>query len=87
MGGQDEQSPWEFPQPKRSLYRGGEFGNTRLVATKEKLQLSYVVNQDGEVHDTVEILASGRVLSGRGDSAVDGAGARGEAAVRIFIIG
>ena len=87
MGGQDEQSPWEFPQTKRSLYRGGEFGNTRLVATKEKLQLSYVVNQDGEVHDTVEILASGRVLSGRGDSAVDGAGARGEAAVRIFIIG
>ncbi|KAF3949507.1 hypothetical protein CMV_024627 [Castanea mollissima] len=89
MAGQDWQPIWEprpdhptdpiFPQAKRSLYRGGEFGYTRLVATKEKLQLSYVGNHDGEVHDMVEILASGQVLSGSGDSAVDGAGARGEA--------
>ncbi|KAK7819981.1 putative inactive purple acid phosphatase 2 [Quercus suber] len=49
MGGQYAQSTWEprpdhpddpiFPQPKRSLYRRGVFGYTRLVATKEKLQL------------------------------------------------
>lgn len=74
MAGQDWQPTWEprpdhprdpvFPQPKWSLYRGGEFGYTRLVATKEKLTLSYVGNHDGEVHDTVEILASGQVLSG-----------------------
>ena len=94
MAGQDWQPIWEprpdhpndpiFPQAKRSLYRGGEFGYTRLVATKEKLQLSYVGNHDGEVHDMVEILASGQVLSGSGDSSVDGAGARGEAAQSEF---
>lgn len=94
MAGQDWQPIWEprpdhpndpiFPQPKRSLYRGGEFGYTRLVATKEKLQLSYVGNHDGEVHDMVEILASGQVLSGGGASAVDGAGARGEAVQSTF---
>ncbi|XP_074295755.1 putative inactive purple acid phosphatase 2 [Silene latifolia] len=74
MAGQDWQPTWEprpdhtnmpvFPQPTRSLYRGGEFGYTRLFATKEKLTLSYVGNHDGEVHDTVEILANGLVLSG-----------------------
>ncbi|KAF5449545.1 hypothetical protein F2P56_029978 [Juglans regia] len=83
MAGQDWQPIWEprsnhpndpiFPQPKHSLYRGGEFGYTRLVATKEKLTLSYVGNHDGEVHDTVEILASGEVLSGYGAAGVDGA--------------
>ncbi|KAJ9707794.1 hypothetical protein PVL29_000049 [Vitis rotundifolia] len=77
MAGQDWQPTWEprpdhpkdpvFPQPKWSMYRGGEFGYTRLVATKEKLTLSYVGNHDGEVHDTVEILASGQVLSGVGE--------------------
>uniref|UniRef100_A0A2P2KS00 Purple acid phosphatase n=1 Tax=Rhizophora mucronata TaxID=61149 RepID=A0A2P2KS00_RHIMU len=83
MAGQDWQPIWEprpdhsdvpiFPQPERSMYRGGEFGYTRLVATKEKLTLSYVGNHDGEVHDMVEILASGHVLSGGvgvGDDAV-----------------
>ncbi|KAL5553678.1 hypothetical protein UlMin_041079 [Ulmus minor] len=74
MAGQDWQPIWEprpdhtdmpvFPQPERSMYRGGEFGYTRLVATKEKLIFSYVGNHDGEVHDTVEILASGQVLNG-----------------------
>lgn len=76
MAGQDWQPIWEpradhpndpiFPQPGRSLYRGGEFGYTRLVATKEKLAFSYVGNHDGEVHDMVEILASGHVLNGGG---------------------
>ncbi|KAK9750696.1 hypothetical protein RND81_02G214500 [Saponaria officinalis] len=76
MAGQDWQPIWEprpehpdtpvFIQPKRSLYRGGEFGYTRLFATKEKLTLSYVGNHDGEVHDTVEILATGEVISGGG---------------------
>ncbi|KAK7317950.1 hypothetical protein RJT34_02598 [Clitoria ternatea] len=74
MAGQDWQPIWEprpdhpndpiFPQPKHSLYRGGEFGYTRLVATKQKLVFSYVGNHDGEVHDMVEILASGEVISG-----------------------
>ncbi|KAI7995996.1 putative inactive purple acid phosphatase 2 [Camellia lanceoleosa] len=78
MAGQDWQPIWEpradhpndpiFPQPGRSLYRGGEFGYTRLVATKEKLTFSYVGNHDGEVHDMVEILASGHVLNGGGSS-------------------
>lgn len=67
MGGQDSQPLWDrrdghkdsvFPQPKESLYRGGEFGYTRLVATREKLQLTYVGNHDGQVHDTVEIDSS-----------------------------
>lgn len=76
MAGQDWQPIWEprpehtdlpiFPQPKRSIYRGGEFGYTRLVASKEKLTLSYVGNHDGEVHDMVEILATGEVLNGNG---------------------
>ncbi|KAJ4711444.1 Purple acid phosphatase [Melia azedarach] len=76
MAGQDWQPIWEpradhpdvpvFPQPIRSMYRTGEFGYTRLVATKEKLTVSYVGNHDGEVHDMVEILASGQVLNGGG---------------------
>nr|GMD00396.1 probable inactive purple acid phosphatase 2 [Ipomoea batatas] len=76
MAGQDWQPIWEprpnhpdlpiFPQPVRSLYRGGEFGYTKLVATKEKLVFSYIGNHDGEVHDSVEILASGQVLNGDG---------------------
>ncbi|PPD98063.1 hypothetical protein GOBAR_DD04930 [Gossypium barbadense] len=78
MAGQDWQPTWEprpdhphdpvYPQPKRSLYRTGEFGYTRLIATKEKLTLSLVGNHDGEVHDMVEILASGQVLNGGDDN-------------------
>ncbi|KAL1551110.1 putative inactive purple acid phosphatase 9 [Salvia divinorum] len=79
MAGQDWQPIWEpradhltdpiFPQPVRSLYRGGEFGYVRLVANREKLTLSYVGNHDGEVHDAVEIMASGKVLNGVGRAA------------------
>ncbi|KAG5522446.1 hypothetical protein RHGRI_034582 [Rhododendron griersonianum] len=82
MAGQDWQPIWEpradhpddpiFPQASRSLYRGGEFGYTRLVANKEKLTFSYVGNHDGEVHDTVEILASGQVLNGDGGGSTAG---------------
>lgn len=78
MAGQDWQPIWQprpdhpdvpiYPQPKQSLYRGGEFGYTRLVATKEKLVLSYVGNHDGQVHDTVEILASGEFVNGDRDA-------------------
>ncbi|KAL6573500.1 prolyl aminopeptidase [Orobanche hederae] len=74
MAGQDWQPVWQprpdhlndpiFPQPVRSMYRGGEFGYVRLVANREKLTVSYVGNHDGETHDVVEILASGRVFSG-----------------------
>ncbi|CAA2975789.1 probable inactive purple acid phosphatase 2 [Olea europaea subsp. europaea] len=74
MAGQDWQPIWQprpdhltdpiFPQPVRSLYRGGEFGYVRLVANKDMLTLSYVGNHDGEVHDVVEIMASGQVLNG-----------------------
>lgn len=75
MAGQDWQPIWEprpddpiFPQPDRSMYHGGEF--------KEKLTLiTYVGNQDGQMHDMVEILASGEVLSG-GDSISKEAGDR-----------
>ncbi|KAL3631217.1 prolyl aminopeptidase [Castilleja foliolosa] len=75
MAGQDWQPVWQprpdhlndpiFPQPLRSMYRGGEFGYVRLFANKKKLTLSYVGNHDGEVHDVVEILASGRVFNGQ----------------------
>ena len=67
MAGQDWQPIWTpredhrdvpiFPQPERSMYRGGEFGYTRLSATRKKLVLEYVGNHDGEVHDTLEILS------------------------------
>ncbi|CAN7003202.1 hypothetical protein Bca4012_052123 [Brassica carinata] len=77
MAGKETQPIWEprpnhpdvpiFPQPARSMYRGGEFGYTRLVADKERLTISYVGNHDGEVHDVVEILASGEVISGSSD--------------------
>ncbi|CAH9101022.1 unnamed protein product [Cuscuta europaea] len=80
MAGQDWQPIWEprathpdvpiFPQPVRSMYRGGEFGYTKLVATKEKLKFSYIGNHDGEVHDMVEILASGQVLNGDGGDGI-----------------
>lgn len=89
MAGQDWQPIWQprpdhltdpiFPQPVRSLYRGGEFGYVRLEANKEKLTLSYVGNHDGEVHDVVEIMASGQVLNGRATDG--GANADGGAAV------
>ncbi|KAL6838215.1 hypothetical protein ACP4OV_031963 [Aristida adscensionis] len=65
MAGQDYQPSWEprpnhpdvpiFPQPERSMYRVGEFGYTKLVATREKLTLTYIGNHDGQVHDMVEI--------------------------------
>ncbi|CAA3028887.1 probable inactive purple acid phosphatase 2 [Olea europaea subsp. europaea] len=74
MAGHDWQPIWQprrdaltipiFPQPIRSLYRGGEFGYVRLVANKEKVTLYYVGNHDGEVHDVVEIMSSGQVLNG-----------------------
>lgn len=74
MAGQDWQPIWQprpnhldvpiFPQPERSLFRSGEFGYIRLTANKEKLTLSYIGNHDGEVHDTVEILASGQMFNG-----------------------
>lgn len=80
MGGQDWQPIWQprpnhpglpiFPQPEQSMYRTGEFGYTRLVANKEKLTVSFVGNHDGEVHDTVEMLASGEVISGNKDDTV-----------------
>ncbi|KAH0916462.1 hypothetical protein HID58_030908 [Brassica napus] len=80
MAGQDWQPIWEprpnhpglpiFPQPEQSMYRTGEFGYTRLVANKEKLTVSFVGNHDGEVHDTVEMLASGEVISGSKDDTV-----------------
>ncbi|EEF50779.1 Nucleotide pyrophosphatase/phosphodiesterase, putative [Ricinus communis] len=89
MAGQDWQPIWQprvdhpddpiFPQPEQSMYRGGEFGYTRLVATKKKLTFSYVGNHDGEVHDMMEILASGQVYSGNA-GVNDVAGARIEAA-------
>ncbi|WOL10454.1 hypothetical protein Cni_G19209 [Canna indica] len=76
MAGQDWQPIWEprpdhtnvpiFPQPERSMYRGGEFGYTRLIATREKLTLSYIGNHDGQVHDVVEIL-SGHVMKSGGE--------------------
>eukprot|EP00268_Persea_americana_P063700 TRINITY_DN8292_c0_g2_i1.p1 TRINITY_DN8292_c0_g2~~TRINITY_DN8292_c0_g2_i1.p1 ORF type:complete len:642 (-),score=83.02 TRINITY_DN8292_c0_g2_i1:437-2362(-) len=68
MAGQDWQPIWEprpdhpkdpiYPQPDRSMYRGGEFGYTRLVATRAKLTLSYVGNHDGKTHDVLEIPAT-----------------------------
>ncbi|KAJ6843305.1 putative inactive purple acid phosphatase 2 [Iris pallida] len=89
MAGQDWQPIWEprsdhqdvpiFPQPERSMYRGGEFGYTRLVATREKLTLTYIGNHDGEMHDMVEIL-SGKTLNSTSDVAAkvdDEVGAKG----------
>ncbi|PIA62993.1 hypothetical protein AQUCO_00200780v1 [Aquilegia coerulea] len=81
MGGQDWQPIWEprpdhptdpvYPQPDRSLFRGGEFGYTRLFATKEKLTLTYIGNHDGEPHDILEILAPGQDLNGNSGDAVE----------------
>nr|GEW97814.1 probable inactive purple acid phosphatase 2 [Tanacetum cinerariifolium] len=75
MAGAEWQPTWKprsnhpdmpvFPQPARSIYRGGEFGYTRLTANKERLTLTYIGNHDGEVHDVVEIMASGEVVSGK----------------------
>lgn len=94
MAGQDWQPIWEprpdhpdlpvFPQPERSVYRGGEFGYTRLVATREKLTFSYVGNHDGEVHDQVVILASGRVVNGDEDIVGDGDGNEAEEVESTF---
>ncbi|CAN6902162.1 unnamed protein product [Brassica oleracea] len=81
MAGQDWQPIWQprpnhpglpiFPQPEQSMYRTGEFGYTRLVANKEKLTVSFVGNHDGEVHDTVEMLVSGEVISGSKEDTVN----------------
>uniref|UniRef100_A0A0A9DP04 Calcineurin-like phosphoesterase domain-containing protein n=1 Tax=Arundo donax TaxID=35708 RepID=A0A0A9DP04_ARUDO len=68
MAGQDYQPSWEprpdhpdvpiFPQPERSMYRSGEFGYTKLIATREKMTLMYIGNHDGQVHDMVEIFSA-----------------------------
>ncbi|KAI3847868.1 hypothetical protein MKX03_002338, partial [Papaver bracteatum] len=50
-----------FPQPEISLFRTGEFGYTRLFATKEKLTITFLGSHDGEPHDMVEILDSGNI--------------------------
>ncbi|RZS14845.1 hypothetical protein BHM03_00046603 [Ensete ventricosum] len=83
MAGQDWQPIWEprpdhtdvpiYPQPERSMYRGGEFGYTRLVATREKLTLSYIGNHDGQVHDRVEIL-SGQILKSEDEKILQSGG-------------
>ncbi|XP_072956300.1 probable inactive purple acid phosphatase 2 [Typha angustifolia] len=80
MGGQDWQPTWEprpdhrnvpiFPQPERSMYRAGEFGYTKLVATREKLTLTYIGNHDGEIHDMVEILSGQAQNTGGGEAVV-----------------
>ncbi|KAK3166529.1 hypothetical protein QOZ80_1AG0046920 [Eleusine coracana subsp. coracana] len=67
MAGQDYQPSWEprhdhpdvpiFPQPERSMYRVGEFGYTKLVATRNKMTLMYIGDHDGQVHDMVEIFS------------------------------
>ncbi|KAL9997334.1 putative phosphodiesterase I [Helianthus debilis subsp. tardiflorus] len=74
MAGADWQPMWEprsnhqdmpvYPQPARSIYRGGEFGYTKLVANRGKLTLTYIGNHDGKMHDSVEILATGEVVNG-----------------------
>ncbi|KAL6880329.1 hypothetical protein ACP4OV_011894 [Aristida adscensionis] len=83
MAGQDWQPIWQprpdhpdvpiFPQPESSMYRGGEFGYTKLVATREKLTLTYVGNHDRQVHDVVEIF-SGQVSLSTGAEVVDHTG-------------
>jgi acid phosphatase type 7 len=82
MGGKETQPSWQprhnhpdvpiFPQPMRSMYRGGEFGYTRLVATREKLTVMYVGNHDGQVHDMVEIFSGQGPHNGSGADVVDG---------------
>ncbi|XP_010258131.1 PREDICTED: probable inactive purple acid phosphatase 2 [Nelumbo nucifera] len=80
MGGQDWQPVWAplvdhpkdpiFPQPDLSLYRSGEFGYTRLHATRKKLTLTYVGNHDGETHDMVEIPAPDAAVSAYGEERI-----------------
>uniref|UniRef100_A0ACD5UP23 Uncharacterized protein n=1 Tax=Avena sativa TaxID=4498 RepID=A0ACD5UP23_AVESA len=82
MGGQDWQPIWQprtdhpdvpiFPQPGISMYRGGEFGYTKLLATREKLTLIYVGNHDGQVHDMVEIFSEETSADAGGTDAVVG---------------
>jgi hypothetical protein len=81
MGGQDWQPVWQprtdhpdvpiFPQPGISMYRGGEFGYTKLLATREKLTLMYVGNHDGQVHDIVEIFSEQTSTDASGTNAVN----------------
>ncbi|KAK8942535.1 putative inactive purple acid phosphatase 2 [Platanthera zijinensis] len=80
MGGQDWQASWKprpdhpdvpiFPQPKESMFRGGQFGYTKLVATREKLTLVYIGNHDGKVHDTLDIWSGRAPKTGDGRRAV-----------------
>ncbi|KAI3744450.1 hypothetical protein L1987_57531 [Smallanthus sonchifolius] len=75
MAGQDWQPIWEprsnhpdmpiFPQPAHSIYRGGEFGYTKLIANRERLTFTYIGNHDGEMHDSMEMLATGEVVNGK----------------------
>ncbi|KAD4983131.1 hypothetical protein E3N88_19802 [Mikania micrantha] len=75
MAGQDWQPIWAprsnhpdmpiFPQPAHSIFRGSEFGYTKLIANKERLTFTYIGNHDGEMHDKVEILANGEVVNGK----------------------
>lgn len=105
MAGQDWQPIWEprpthltvpiFPQPARSIYRGGEFGYTKLIANKQKLTFTYIGNHDGETHDAVEILASGKVINGKitdigadeGKRSDDGRGKSGKTSFSGYVEG
>ncbi|GAA0165530.1 phosphatase [Lithospermum erythrorhizon] len=95
MGGQDWQPIWQprkdhpgdpiYPQPSQSLFRGGIFGYTRLEASKEKLTFSYIGNHDGQVHDKVEILASGAVISGGSSNVHAMGGGKVESNLSLYI--
>ncbi|KAK1425754.1 hypothetical protein QVD17_21112 [Tagetes erecta] len=73
MAGADWKPIWElkpnhptmsiYPQLAHSLYKGSEFGYTKLIATKERLTLTYIGNRDGVMHDNVEILAAKEVVN------------------------
>ncbi|KAK9051023.1 hypothetical protein SSX86_027648 [Deinandra increscens subsp. villosa] len=106
MAGADWQPIWAprsnhpdmpvYPQPSHSIYRGGEFGYTKLFANRERLTLTYIGNHDGEMHDRVEILATGEVVNGKmtnlasGEVKVgidDGKGKEGKTSILWYVKG
>eukprot|EP00744_Colponema_vietnamica_P002168 GILI01003467.1.p1 GENE.GILI01003467.1~~GILI01003467.1.p1 ORF type:complete len:517 (+),score=158.39 GILI01003467.1:27-1553(+) len=50
MAGKDE-SKWMRDSPKYSMERHRKHGYSKFVATRTKLEFSYIMNEDGKIHD------------------------------------
>jgi hypothetical protein len=56
MGGQLRSLDWADPVPEWSMFRAADYGYTRIyVHSAEMLQMQYIGDRDGGIHDDFTI--------------------------------